>query len=96
MKAARIIQLTLPHVMVGLLTVGLVTFIPSVLYYAWAIIAGIVAGDFGGPLNFILIPLIFFVLGVALAIFITMPFSILVHLIRLRKPQNPPAPGSPP
>ena len=79
MKAGKTLRLALPHVGVALLTISFVTLLPTGLYYAFAIYCGVTDGDFGGPLNFILIPVVFFCLGVALAALVTVPTSIVLH-----------------
>ena len=80
MKMRSFLSAVASHLMVGLWTVGLVTMIPSALYYAWAFYAGMTEGDFGGPANFIIIPFLAFFLGLVIALFITVPASVLIDI----------------
>ena len=65
------------HILASICSAGFLAFLPLALYCAWVIPAAVSAADLGGPLNFIIIPLLGGLVGIALSIVVYFPLSLL-------------------
>lgn len=66
------------HILAIICSAGFRAFLPLALYCVWVIPAAVSAADLGGPLNFIIIPVLGGLVGVALSIVVYFPLSLLV------------------
>ena len=73
------------HVFAVLTSIAFFALVPLVLYGSWVIPQAVSAADLGGPLNFVIIPLSGALLGLAIAVVIFLPLSLLAERYSFRR-----------
>jgi len=67
------------HIIAVLFTASLCAALALALYCAWVIPGAVSAADLGGPLNFIIIPIMGGVVGVVISVFTFLPLGLLAE-----------------
>jgi hypothetical protein len=84
MKSFNAILFVGRHILAGICSTAFIAILPIVVYGILVVMGVILFGDVGGPLNFILIPILSLALGVVLSGFVYAPLCLLLAFLRRR------------
>jgi hypothetical protein len=73
------------HIIAVLFTASLCAALALTLYCAWVIPGAVSAADLGGPLNFVIIPIMGGLVGVTISVFTFLPLGLLAEKFNYRR-----------
>jgi hypothetical protein len=73
------------HIIAVLFTASLCAALALTFYCAWVIPGAVSAADLGGPLNFVIIPIMGGLVGVAISVFTFLPLGLLAERFNYRR-----------